>query len=92
MSLLRDPEKKASAAAPTASLHFDEKLLALIEARGLKRVKVTLHVGSGTFAPVKTQDVSQHVMHSEYAEISCEAAEQIRKTKAAGGRIIAVGR
>ena len=90
-SLLRDPAKKASAAAPTASLHFDEKLLGKLKDRGINLVKVTLHVGSGTFAPVKTEDVSQHVMHSEYGELSEQTAEQIRATKAAGGRVIAVG-
>jgi S-adenosylmethionine:tRNA ribosyltransferase-isomerase len=90
-SLLRDPAKKASAAAPTASLHFDEKLLKALEDRGVNLAKVTLHVGSGTFAPVKTEDLSLHVMHAEYGELSAQAAEQIRSTKAAGGRVIAVG-
>jgi S-adenosylmethionine:tRNA ribosyltransferase-isomerase len=80
-----------SVAAPTAGLHFTPELLAAIDAIGVKRVHVTLHVGGGTFLPVKTEDTADHIMHSEYAEISAEVAAQINATKAAGGRVIAVG-
>ena len=80
-----------SAAAPTAGLHFTEKLLGEIEASGVNIARVTLHVGLGTFRPVKVEDVTQHHMHSEYYEISQEAADLINDTKRAGGRVIAVG-
>jgi S-adenosylmethionine:tRNA ribosyltransferase-isomerase len=80
-----------SVAAPTASLHFDEALLAALDARGVTRTHVTLHVGAGTFLPVKTDDVSQHRMHAEWGEITDQAAAEINTTRAAGGRIIPVG-
>jgi S-adenosylmethionine:tRNA ribosyltransferase-isomerase len=80
-----------SVAAPTAGLHFTEKLLAAIDAKGVKRVHITLHVGGGTFLPVKTDDTSEHKMHSEYAEISKETAELINAAKKAGRLVIAVG-
>ena len=82
---------EGSAAAPTAGLHFTKELLEQIEAKGVKIARVTLHVGLGTFRPVKVEEVTDHQMHSEYYCISKEAADQINRTKAAGGRVIAVG-
>ena len=78
-------------AAPTAGLHFDSALLAALEQRGIDHSFVTLHVGAGTFQPVRVEDVSQHVMHAERVEVSQQTVEQIRQTRANGGRIIAVG-
>ncbi len=78
-------------AAPTASLHFTEDLLKKIEAKGITIVKVLLHVGLGTFRPVEVEDIREHHMHSEYFEVSEEAAEKINRAKRNGGRIIAVG-
>jgi len=78
-------------AAPTASLHFDQALLAELAARGVKTTHVTLHVGAGTFLPVKTDDVSEHKMHAEWGQVSKAAADAIAHTKAAGGRVIPVG-
>ena len=83
--------REGAVAAPTAGLHFTEALLAALEARGVDRVAVTLHVGAGTFLPVKSEDPRDHVMHKEYGEISAEAAAAINRTRAAGGRIVAVG-
>lgn len=80
-----------SAAAPTAGLHFTPKLLADIEAKGVKIAYVTLHVGLGTFRPVKEENILDHHMHSEYYQVSEEAAELINNTKQAGGRVICVG-
>ena len=80
-----------SAAAPTAGLHFTEELLERIRAKGVKVCFVTLHVGLGTFRPVKEEDILDHVMHSEYCVIPEETAGIINETKAAGGRVIAVG-
>jgi S-adenosylmethionine:tRNA ribosyltransferase-isomerase len=78
-------------AAPTAGLHFTEALLGEIEARGVRRAAVTLHVGAGTFQPVRVRDLSEHRMHSEYYEVGPETAAAIRETRAAGGRVVAVG-
>lgn len=78
-------------AAPTASLHFDAPLLAALAARGVSFTEVTLHVGAGTFLPVKVDDVSQHRMHAEWGEVSESAAAEINATLAAGGRVIPVG-
>ncbi|MGR3321617.1 MAG: tRNA preQ1(34) S-adenosylmethionine ribosyltransferase-isomerase QueA [Pseudooceanicola sp.] len=78
-------------AAPTASLHFDEALLARIAAAGVEMTHVTLHVGAGTFLPVKVEDVTTHRMHAEWGEVSEEAAAEIAATRAAGGRVIPVG-
>lgn len=84
--------KEAGAvAAPTAGLHFTPELLAAIDTRGVKRVEVTLHVGAGTFLPVKVDDTTDHQMHSEDIVITAEQAEAINAAKAAGGRIVAVG-
>ncbi|MFU8863986.1 MAG: tRNA preQ1(34) S-adenosylmethionine ribosyltransferase-isomerase QueA [Rhodobacterales bacterium] len=78
-------------AAPTASLHFDEALLAELSAMGVQFTHVTLHVGAGTFLPVKVDDVTTHKMHAEWGEVSETAAAEIAATRAAGGRIIPVG-
>lgn len=83
--------RDGAVAAPTASLHFTPDLLAQLEARGVGHVFVTLHVGAGTFLPVKVDDLDDHKMHAEWGEVSPEAATRIRKTRANGGRIIAVG-
>jgi len=82
---------EGSAAAPTAGLHFTEKLLEQIETMGVTIARVTLHVGLGTFRPVKVEDVEKHHMHSEFFMVSKEAANKINRTKQAGGRIICVG-
>lgn len=84
-------KNSGSAAAPTAGLHFTEEMLKDIEARGIKIARLTLHVGLGTFRPVKVEKIEEHHMHSEYFELSEEAAKVINETKAAGGRVIAVG-
>jgi S-adenosylmethionine:tRNA ribosyltransferase-isomerase len=78
-------------AAPTAGLHFDDALLALLEKRGVERAHVTLHVGAGTFQPVRVQDLSRHVMHHEYCEIDARTVATIESARRRGGRIIAVG-
>lgn len=83
--------KDGAVAAPTASLHFTEALLAAIDARGVRRATVTLHVGAGTFLPVKTDDVGDHPMHAEWGEVTAEAADAIADARAAGGRIVAIG-
>lgn len=80
-----------SAAAPTAGLHFTEEMLKKIEDKGIKLGYVTLHVGLGTFRPVKVDDVTKHKMHSEHYHISKETADLINETKKNGGRVIAVG-
>lgn len=82
---------EGSAAAPTAGLHFTEELLEKIEGMGIRTAYVTLHVGLGTFRPIKADNILEHHMHSEYYEVSEEAAEKINRTKAEGGRIICVG-
>ncbi len=82
---------EGSAAAPTAGLHFTQELLAKIEAKGVKIAYVTLHVGLGTFRPVKEENVLEHHMHSEYYQVTEEAASLINDAKAAGGRVICVG-
>ncbi|CUB05811.1 tRNA preQ1(34) S-adenosylmethionine ribosyltransferase-isomerase QueA [Marinomonas fungiae] len=78
-------------AAPTAGLHFDDALLAKLKEKGVDTAFVTLHVGAGTFQPVRVDDIKDHVMHSEYAEVSQEVVDKVRATKAAGKRVIAVG-
>jgi len=84
-------ERPGAVAAPTASLHFDDDLLARIAARGVATTRVTLHVGAGTFLPVKVEDVTTHRMHAEWGEVTETAAAEIAATRAAGGRIIPVG-
>ncbi len=83
--------QSGAVAAPTASLHFDEVLLEALRAAGVAFTEVTLHVGAGTFLPVKVDDIDSHKMHSEWGEITAEAAAQMNETRAAGGRIIPVG-
>jgi len=78
-------------AAPTAALHFDEALLAQIDAMGVQRAQVTLHVGAGTFQPVKTENLSEHQMHSEWYEVPVATQQAIADCQARGGRIVAVG-
>jgi S-adenosylmethionine:tRNA ribosyltransferase-isomerase len=78
-------------AAPTAALHFDEPLLAALEPRGVQRASVTLHVGAGTFQPVKTEDIAQHRMHSEWYEVPPATQQAIADLRARGGRLVAVG-
>jgi S-adenosylmethionine:tRNA ribosyltransferase-isomerase len=84
-------ERDGSAAAPTAGLHFTLPLLAAIEAKGVVNARVTLHVGLGTFRPVKVKDIREHVVHSEYCEVSADAAEAVRRCRERGGRVVAVG-
>ncbi|HAT4282376.1 TPA: tRNA preQ1(34) S-adenosylmethionine ribosyltransferase-isomerase QueA [Clostridium perfringens] len=84
-------KEKGSAAAPTAGLHFTEELLKEIKDKGVNIAYLTLHVGLGTFRPVKVDDVNNHVMHSEYYHLDKENSELINKTKEAGKRVIAVG-
>jgi S-adenosylmethionine:tRNA ribosyltransferase-isomerase len=84
-------QKRGAVAAPTASLHFNTDLLDQLAAKGVETSKVTLHVGAGTFLPVKVDDVSNHKMHSEWGEVSANAAGEIAATRASGGRVIAVG-
>ena len=78
-------------AAPTAALHFDEALLADLEARGIERANVTLHVGAGTFQPVKTENIAEHTMHAERYEVPAATQHAIAACKARGGRVVAVG-
>ena len=80
-----------SVAAPTAGLHFDPTLLDALDSRGIQRAFVTLHVGAGTFQPVRTENVLEHRMHSEHYEVPDETAAAIRAARARGGRVIAVG-
>ncbi|MTI03562.1 MULTISPECIES: tRNA preQ1(34) S-adenosylmethionine ribosyltransferase-isomerase QueA [Alphaproteobacteria] len=84
-------QNSGAVAAPTASLHFDEALLHALGERGVTFTHVTLHVGAGTFLPVKVEDVTTHKMHAEWGRVSEQAAEEIRATKSAGGRVIPVG-
>ena len=83
--------QEGSAAAPTAGLHFTDELLARVRAMGVDIVPILLHVGLGTFRPVKTEDVSQHPMHTESYEVSADAARRINAARAAGGRCVCVG-
>ena len=78
-------------AAPTAALHFDEALLAELEARGVRRANVTLHVGAGTFQPVKTENIAEHTMHAERYEVPAATQQAIADCRARGGRVVAVG-
>lgn len=83
--------REGSVAAPTAGLHFTPELLARLQDAGVGMARVTLHVGAGTFLPVKTEDLAQHRMHAEWGEITPETADQINAARAAGGRVICVG-
>jgi S-adenosylmethionine:tRNA ribosyltransferase-isomerase len=84
-------QNNGAVAAPTAGLHFDESLLLSLKEQGIDHTFLTLHVGAGTFQPVKVENIESHKMHSEYYEVSQESVDKIVKTKAMGGRIIAVG-
>jgi S-adenosylmethionine:tRNA ribosyltransferase-isomerase len=83
--------RPGAVAAPTASLHFTETLLAALDARGVKRATVTLHVGAGTFLPVREDDPRRHHIHEEWAELDLDAADTINAARSAGKRIVAVG-
>lgn len=84
-------ERKGAVAAPTAGLHFDESLLKRLNEKGANTAFVTLHVGAGTFQPVKADNIKDHVMHSEWIDVPADVVAEIKKTKAAGKRVIAVG-
>ena len=83
--------EEGAVAAPTAALHFTPQLLEALDARGVRRETLTLHVGAGTFLPVKAEDTSGHVMHAEWGRIDTATADRLNAARAAGGRIIAVG-
>jgi len=83
--------RDGAVAAPTAALHFTPELLAALDAAGVKRETLTLHVGAGTFLPVKADDTDDHVMHAEWGRIDADTAARLNAVRAAGGRIIAVG-
>jgi S-adenosylmethionine:tRNA ribosyltransferase-isomerase len=84
-------EKFGAVAAPTAGLHFTQQILDELKSKGIDNTKLTLHVGAGTFQPVRVDDVKQHKMHSEYAQVSADVVKKIHETKNNGGRILAVG-
>lgn len=84
-------QEAGSVAAPTAGLHFDQPLLAALRARGIETAFVTLHVGAGTFQPVRADDLRDHVMHAEWLTVSAEMAAAVQAAKARGGRVVAVG-
>jgi S-adenosylmethionine:tRNA ribosyltransferase-isomerase len=83
--------REGAVAAPTAGLHFDQALLDRLAAKGVNRTEVTLHVGAGTFQPVREDDLDRHRMHAEWLEVSAATCAQVTATRAAGGRIVAVG-
>ena len=84
-------EKPGAVAAPTAGLHFDDELLERLKGKGVNFAFVTLHVGAGTFQPVKVDNIQEHHMHSEYIEVPAEVVEAVKSTRAAGKRVVAVG-
>lgn len=84
-------DRKGAVAAPTAGLHFTPALMDALASRGVDHVRVTLHVGAGTFLPVKVDDTTDHVMHSEWGDLSAEVARTINQAKAKGHRVVAVG-
>ncbi|MBU0655437.1 MAG: tRNA preQ1(34) S-adenosylmethionine ribosyltransferase-isomerase QueA [Gammaproteobacteria bacterium] len=84
-------QKPGAVAAPTAGLHFDQALLEALQRKGVQMAAVTLHVGAGTFQPVRVQDLSQHVMHAEYVEVSASVCEAVAACRKRGGRVVAVG-
>lgn len=90
-TVFHDPTKLASVAAPTASLHFDDKVLQQLADKGINTAYVTLHVGAGTFAPVKTDNLLNHTMHSEYANLPQATADLINQTHKNGNKVIAIG-
>ncbi len=83
--------KLGAVAAPTAGLHFDTAMIKQIQNMGIETTFITLHVGAGTFSPIRVNDISQHTMHAEYLQVSQQVCEQIQATRARGGRVIAVG-
>lgn len=84
-------KQNGAVAAPTAGLHFDDALLETLKNQGVDSTFVTLHVGAGTFQPVKINNIKDHTMHSEYYEVSQDAVDKIQKTKKSGGRVVAIG-
>lgn len=84
-------ERAGAVAAPTAGLHFDDELLAALEAKGIERAFVTLHVGAGTFQPVRVERIEDHHMHSEWLEVSQQVVDAVAACRARGGRVVAVG-
>jgi S-adenosylmethionine:tRNA ribosyltransferase-isomerase len=84
-------KEMGAVAAPTAGLHFDDAMLNTLSEMGLDQAEVTLHVGAGTFQPVKTENLDEHIMHSEWLSVSDETVEKIKACKARGGRVVAVG-
>jgi S-adenosylmethionine:tRNA ribosyltransferase-isomerase len=84
-------DRPGAVAAPTAALHFDEALLAEIAARGVQTARVTLHVGAGTFQPVRTDDLAAHQMHTEWFDVPQATVDAVLRTRAAGGRVVAIG-
>lgn len=84
-------QKPGAVAAPTAGLHFDDVLLEKLKAKGVETAFVTLHVGAGTFQPMKVDNVKDHIMHAEYVEVEPAVVEQVKAAKARGGRVVAVG-
>jgi S-adenosylmethionine:tRNA ribosyltransferase-isomerase len=84
-------QNPGAVAAPTASLHFDEAILQTLRIKGVNTAELTLHVGAGTFQPVRVDDLNQHIMHSETFDLSAETVEKIQQTKATGGRVFAAG-
>jgi S-adenosylmethionine:tRNA ribosyltransferase-isomerase len=84
-------KEMGAVAAPTAGLHFDDAMLQSLTDMGVEQAEVTLHVGAGTFQPVKTENLDEHIMHSEWLSVSDETVEKIKACKAGGGRVVAVG-
>lgn len=84
-------KEKGAVAAPTAGLHFDEDLLQKIKGKGINTAYVTLHVGAGTFQPVKTDSIDDHIMHKEWLQVTADVAEKVKQTKANNNKVIAVG-
>ena len=86
-----DPQKRESVAAPTAGMHFDHELLSDLQSKGIELGYINLHVGAGTFQPVKTDHIEDHEIHKEVIEVDSKLINQVKKVKASGGKIIAVG-
>jgi S-adenosylmethionine:tRNA ribosyltransferase-isomerase len=84
-------DRPGAVAAPTAALHFDEGVMAALQARGIGHTRVTLHVGAGTFQPVRVERIAEHTMHSEWFDVGAAAVAAIEATRTAGGRVVAVG-
>lgn len=84
-------ERPGAVAAPTAGLHFDDAMLEQLEAKGVEIARVTLHVGAGTFQPVRVENIAEHIMHKEWLQVSQEVCDAVAATKARGGKVVAVG-